>query len=61
MEITKVVKPFLRRGWTNTFGNIYKNIFIAKIIGSPPSKERFDYFSSYIYIYINEELRCKTL
>ncbi len=22
MEITKVVKPFIRRGWTNTFGNI---------------------------------------
>ncbi len=22
MEITKVVKPFIRRGWPNTFGNI---------------------------------------
>ncbi len=22
MEITKVVKPFIRRGWLNTFGNI---------------------------------------
>ncbi len=21
MEITKVVKPFIRRGWPNTFGN----------------------------------------
>ncbi len=21
MEITKVVKPFIRRGWSNTFGN----------------------------------------
>ncbi len=22
MEITKVVKPFIKRGWLNTFGNI---------------------------------------
>ncbi len=22
MEMTKVVKPFIRRGWPNTFGNI---------------------------------------
>ncbi len=22
MEIIKVVKPFIRRGWPNTFGNI---------------------------------------
>ncbi len=22
MEMTKVIKPFIRRGWTNTFGNI---------------------------------------
>ncbi len=22
MEIAKVVKPFIRRGWPNTFGNI---------------------------------------
>ncbi len=22
MEITKIVKPFIRRGWPNTFGNI---------------------------------------
>ncbi len=22
MEITKVVKPIIRRGWLNTFGNI---------------------------------------
>ncbi len=22
MEITKGVKPFIRRGWPNTFGNI---------------------------------------
>ncbi len=29
MEITKVVKPFIRRGWPNTFGNIvYIYIYI---------------------------------
>ncbi len=22
MEITKVIKPFIKRGWPNTFGNI---------------------------------------
>ncbi len=27
MEITKVVKPFIRRGWPNTFGNI---VYIVK-------------------------------
>ncbi len=28
MEITKVVKPFIRRGWPNTFANIvYKVIW----------------------------------
>ncbi len=28
MEITKVVKPFIRRGWPNTFGNIVYIIII---------------------------------
>ncbi len=28
MEITKVVKPFIRRGWPNTFGNIVYIFFI---------------------------------
>ncbi len=32
MEITKVVKPFVRRGWPNTFGNIvYLYISAVKI------------------------------
>ncbi len=26
MEITKVVKPFIRRGWPNTFGKIVYTI-----------------------------------
>ncbi len=29
MEITKVVKPFIRRGWPNTFGNI---VYITLVI-----------------------------
>ncbi len=32
MEIAKIVKPFIRRGWPNTFGNIvyhqHENAFI---------------------------------
>ncbi len=32
MEITKVVKPFIRRGWPNTFGYIvYVYIYICNI------------------------------
>ncbi len=31
MEITKEVKPFIRRGWPNTFGNIVY-IYINKYI-----------------------------
>ncbi len=30
MEMTKVVKPFIRRGCPNTFGNIvYNNIIVV--------------------------------
>ncbi len=31
MEITKVVKPFIRKGWPNTFGNI---VYIYKYLQS---------------------------
>ncbi len=27
MEMTKVVKPFIKRGWPNTFGNI---VYVGK-------------------------------
>ncbi len=39
MEITKVVKPFIRRGWPNTFGNI---VYVCVCV----------YVCMYIYIYI---------
>ncbi len=32
MEITKVVKPFIRRGWPNTFDNIVYIICIYLVI-----------------------------
>ncbi len=33
MEITKVVKPFIRRGWPNTFGNIVYIMYINFYFG----------------------------
>ncbi len=33
MEITKVVKPFITRGWPNTFGNIvYFYTYMVKLV-----------------------------
>ncbi len=29
MEITKIVKPFIKMGWPNTFGNI---VYIVEIL-----------------------------
>ncbi len=36
MEIIKVVKPFIRRGWPNTFGNI---VYISLIFSGRIEKE----------------------
>ncbi len=36
MEITKVVKPFIRRGWPNAFGNIVYVQWGKKVFSQPP-------------------------
>ncbi len=52
MEITKVVKPFLRRGWTNTFGNIYIYILPKLLVHPLLMKGLTTLVATYIYIYI---------
>ncbi len=37
MEITKVVNPFIRRGWPNTFDNIVYFALWMKIITNKPT------------------------
>ncbi len=46
MEITKVVKPFIKRGWPNTFGN---RVYITHILGFIAQiVYLFHYFSTFI-------------
>ncbi len=43
MEITKVVKPFIRKGWPNTFGNIVYIKWKIYVLG---------YFNINMYTYV---------
>ncbi len=46
MEITKVVKTFIRRWWHNTFGNI---VYITHILGFIAQiVYLFHYFSTFV-------------
>ncbi len=45
----KLTVPWWRKGqriWSGRIGNLYIH-YIGKSIGSPPSNERFDYFSHF--------------
>ncbi len=50
MEITKVVKPFIRRGWPNTFGNIVYRLEIGRYIGLPIFFPIFKHFTIIGYV-----------
>ncbi len=50
MEITKVVKPFIRKGWSNTFGNI---VYLYIRMHSLSSSIAHDIFSNIIFAMTN--------
>ncbi len=54
MEITKVVKPFIKRGWPNTFGNIVYIHSYKYIIVYVPVRVFYMYISEMvIFIVLN--------
>ncbi len=54
MEITEVVKPFIRRGWLNTFDNIvyiYVYIFYFYLKNDLPFKNSEHHFAQIVLKY----------